>query len=136
MDEVSAAFEDAVVRLFMGVSYSSMTANEAGATSGGMFTKSGGEYLQPVDPFEPHPDALTPSKPWTDARFDDPDFEHGIRKPCNEADSGDHCFCVRVETVSGAGCLSCCWCQLREEVAHARQRVPGHGPHRTELVRE
>lgn len=43
-------------------------------------------------------------------------------KPCTEG--GDHCFCVPPN--------HCCWCDM----PRGTQRVPGHGPYRTELVRE
>ncbi len=63
-------------------------------------------------------------------------------KPCTEG--GDHCFCARVDTANSfygdyrenVGREKCCWCPEHRTYNLVRQRVPGHGPYRTELVRE
>ncbi len=67
-------------------------------------------------------------------------FDHACippSKPCTEG--GDHCFCTI--TTKGRGTVMapgvykvCCWCA--EMQLDERQRVPGHGKYRTELVRE
>ncbi len=58
-------------------------------------------------------------------------------KPCTEGDlpPGEHCFCVHVYARrDGKSYYSCCECD--ELKLGQGERVPGHGPHRTELVRE
>lgn len=53
-------------------------------------------------------------------------------KPCTEGanDSGEHCFCVLDEERM---VRRCCWCPAHKK---AWKPVPGHGPYRTQLVRE
>ena len=55
---------------------------------------------------------------------------HGLPN-CTEG--GDHCFCT-TEGAVFVDAYRCCYCPV-EKVAK-RQRVPGHGPYRTELVRD
>ena len=50
-------------------------------------------------------------------------------KPCTKG--GDHCFCVEDNTHMLVP--RCCWCA---DPKPQTQRVPGHGPYRTELVRD
>ena len=91
-----------------------MTANEAGA---GEFKRAFGHMNVPVD-------STFSGKPRTSPS-----------KPCTEG--GEHCFCVEIEDMLNQVAVSlviCCWCEKPK--ACKRQRVPGHGPHRTELVRE
>ena len=54
-------------------------------------------------------------------------------KPCTE--DGEHCFCV---DFGAKKAKSCCWCDGIDGVVqrNSHQRVPGHGPYRTELIRE
>lgn len=57
-------------------------------------------------------------------------------KPCTEG--GDHCFCVPAmeqHLVLNHQDMLCCWCEKFSCVSFSSQRVPGHGPYRTRLVR-
>ncbi len=62
---------------------------------------------------------------------------HGLPN-CTEG--GDHCFCdqsaggVFQGAKLGERPFMCCWCGV--EKIGIMQRVPGHGPYRTELVRD
>ena len=121
--------------------YHPMTANEAGGSVN--FETFG---LKPSNVREP--DLAAPSKPCTDSRhprgcacefvvasYD----EMHPPKPCPEG--GDHCFCVFAYTsplhFEGDSIGNqCCWCEEREILRYVKQRVPGHGKYRTDLVRE
>ncbi len=60
----------------------------------------------------------------------------GVIVPCTQG--GEHCFCVdgKYDPHEGdnLGGL-CCWCEQREFVTLLKERVSGHGPHRTKLVK-
>ena len=126
--------------------YSSMAANEAGERAALIC----GACNQPFGDTQTAFDHVctTPSKPCTDSRhprgcacefvvasYD----EMHPPKPCPEG--GDHCFCVFAYTsplhFEGDSIGNqCCWCEEREVLRYVKQRVPGHGKYRTELVRE
>ncbi len=53
--------------------------------------------------------------------------------PCTEG--GEHCFCVQRKSAL-TGTRTCCWCDDSTGVRHHIIPVPGHGPHRTKLLRE
>ena len=57
--------------------------------------------------------------------------------PCTEG--GEHCFCSSLPTVHALpnhDDVVCCHCGDEKCVSLYKQPVSGHGPHRTELVRE
>lgn len=105
--------------------YHPMTANEAGEES----TKSLLERVVTSNAARQHVDV----EAWAD-RVAEKAFPS---KPCTE--NGDHCFCARDEiqhAMINHEDRVCCWCNEPKCVQFAVQRVPGHGPYRTELVRE
>ncbi len=50
----------------------------------------------------------------------------------NCLEGGEHCPCVDIEEPQH---IHCCWCNFSERFG-AYKPVPGHGPYRTELVRD
>ena len=127
--------------------YSPMTANEAGKFPEERF---GREYEAAVA-------RVVPPKPANevDKRLDPEaagyrwDAGESPSKPCTVprpkeigsstlVEGGEHCFCVVYggEDLVRYGVATCCWCNERPYVRPPRQRVPGHGPGRTELVRQ
>ena len=58
-------------------------------------------------------------------------------EPGRTADDRGHCFCMVGKIQLDGGSLYdrvCCWCGASQCFNTRRDRVPGHGPHRTQLV--
>ena len=119
--------------------YHPMTANEAGAQA----------KISAADLFASSHDCVHPyNKTFTDDHTGDiccmacdevlvgsmPDTPS---KPCTEG--GEHCFCIGSAIqaiVPYHRDVVCCWCGKGAREPYKKQRIPGHGPYRKELVRE